>query len=74
MAADLVRADAAASNCDLMLAIGSTLSVYPAAAVVPLARRHGARVVIVNGSPTEMDSVADVVLRGDISAILDRIM
>ncbi len=74
VAADLVRADAAASDCDLMLAIGSTLSVYPAAAVVPLARRHGARIVIVNGSPTEMDAVADVVLRGDISAILDRIM
>ncbi len=74
VASDLVRADAAASNCDLMLAIGSTLSVYPAAAVVPLAARHGARIVIINGSPTEMDPIADVVLRGDISAILDRLM
>jgi NAD-dependent deacetylase len=67
---DLMRADVAARTCDLMLAIGTTLGVYPAAAVVPLAKRHGARVVIVNGEPTEMDELADVVLRGSISELL----
>ena len=68
--ADLQRAELAARDCDLMLAVGSTLSVYPIAAVVPLAKRHGARVVIVNGEVTEMDELADVVLRGSIGELL----
>lgn len=68
--ADLARADAAARACDLLLAVGSTLSVFPIADVVPLAVTHGARVVIVNGSPTAMDDLADVVLSGSISEVL----
>ncbi len=64
------RAQRACATCDLLLAVGSTLSVYPAANCVPLAARAGARVVIVNGSPTEMDRLADVVLRGSISDVL----
>ena len=64
------RAQRACATCDLLLAVGSTLSVYPAASCVPLAARAGARVVIVNGSPTEMDHLADVVLRGSISDVL----
>ena len=71
---DLERADVAARECDLMLAIGSTLSVYPIAAMVPTASRSGARIVIVNGAPTEMDSIADAVLTGSISEILPRIL
>ncbi len=64
------RAMEASASCDLLLAIGSTLSVYPAAACVPVAARAGARVVIVNGGPTDMDTVADIVLNGQISEIL----
>jgi NAD-dependent deacetylase len=56
--------------CDLLLAVGSTLSVYPVASCVPTAKRAGARVVIVNGGPTEMDGLADAVLRGEISELL----
>jgi NAD-dependent deacetylase len=67
---DLARAQQAAMRCDLLLAIGSTLSVYPIADMVPTARSHGAAVIILNGSPTAMDSLADVVLRGDISEML----
>jgi NAD-dependent deacetylase len=67
---DLVRADRAARACDLLLAVGSTLAVFPIADVVPLAVAHGARVVIVNGSPTAMDDLADLVLRGPISDLL----
>src|SRR5215468_7806136 len=70
---DLLRAERAANECDLMLAIGTTLSVYPIAAVVPVAKRAGARVVIVNAEPTEMDEIADAVLRGSISEILPRL-
>jgi NAD-dependent deacetylase len=67
---DLRRADAAARACDLLLAVGSTLAVYPIADVVPLAISHGARVVIVNGSPTAMDDLADAVVTGSISDVL----
>ena len=64
------RAMEASATCDLLVAVGSTLSVYPAASCVPVAARAGAKVVIVNGSPTDMDLVADAVLRGPISEIL----
>jgi NAD-dependent deacetylase len=67
---DLLRSERAARNCDLLLAIGSTLSVYPIAAVVPLAKRSGAKLVIVNGEPTDMDELADVLLRGRIGELL----
>ncbi|HEY5250667.1 MAG TPA: Sir2 family NAD-dependent protein deacetylase [Acidimicrobiales bacterium] len=67
---DLVRSEEAARCCDLLLAVGSTLSVYPAAGLVPGAHRAGARVVIVNGHPTEYDEIADVVVRGPIGEVL----
>ncbi len=64
----------AADECDLLLAVGSTLSVFPAANVVPRARAAGARVVIVNGQPTRMDRYADTVLLGQISELLPAIV
>ncbi|MGK2928606.1 MAG: SIR2 family NAD-dependent protein deacylase [Acidimicrobiales bacterium] len=67
---DLARADAAARRADVLLAVGSTLGVYPIANVVPLAKAHGADVVIVNGGPTEMDDLADVRIEGSISEVL----
>jgi len=70
IAEDLERADAAAHRCDLMLAIGSTLSVFPAAGVVPTASRSGTPVIIINGEPTAMDHLASAVVRGDISEAL----
>ncbi len=57
-----------------MLAVGSTLSVFPIANVVPLAKAAGARVVILNERPTEMDSLANAVVRGSISDILPRML
>lgn len=70
VADDLERAERAASECDLLLAVGSTLGVYPIAEVVPIAKRSGAGILIVNAEPTEMDDLADVVLRGSISEVL----
>jgi NAD-dependent deacetylase len=64
------RALRVAAECDLLLAVGSTLSVYPVAGCVPTARRAGATVVIVNASPTEMDPIAHHVLRGQIADVL----
>jgi NAD-dependent deacetylase len=71
---DLERSERAAQECDLMLAVGSTLSVFPVANVVPLAKSAGARIAILNGLPTEMDSLADAVVRGSISDILPRLV
>ena len=69
-AEDLVRCEQAAQGCDLMLAIGSTLGVFPAAGVVPIAKQSGARIVILNAEPTQMDDLADALLRGSIGEIL----
>ena len=74
VARDLQRADTAAGECDLLLAIGTTLGVYPIAAMVPTASEAGARIVIVNGESTEMDAIANVVLRGSISQILPQLI
>lgn len=64
------RAMRVASECDVLLAIGSTLSVYPVAGCVPTAKRSGATVIIVNGGPTEMDGLADHLLVGRIGEVL----
>lgn len=64
------RALRVSEECDLMIAVGSTLSVYPVANCVPIAKRSGAPVIIVNGQPTEMDRHADHVLIGQIADIL----
>jgi NAD-dependent deacetylase len=74
VAEDIARAERAAAEADLLLAVGSTLTVYPAAGVVPLAKAAGARLVIVNGEPTAFDSIADAVLRGPISEVLPAIL
>lgn len=63
-------AEEAALDADLLLAIGTTLTVYPVAGLVPLAKRRGAAVVIVNRDPTPYDDIADAVVRGSISEVL----
>jgi NAD-dependent deacetylase len=70
----LERAEQAALDCDLMLAVGSSLQVWPAAGLVPLAKQHGAGVVIVNGEPTPYDSLADAVIRDSISDVLPAVV
>jgi len=68
------RAMQVAAEADLLLAIGSTLQVYPAANVVPVAREAGARVVIINAEPTGMDALAHVLLTGSIGELLPPIV
>ena len=68
--ADLDRAEAAAVSCDLLLAVGTTLGVYPAAGMVPLAARRGVTIVIVNAEPTPFDDLAAAVLRTPIGDVL----
>lgn len=74
VAADLQRADAAARRADLLMAVGSTLSVYPIANVVPIAKSHGALVMIINRGPTEMDDLADFRLEGSITKLLNQLI
>jgi NAD-dependent deacetylase len=69
-AAVITRAMRAAEGADLLLAIGTSLQVYPVAGAVPLAKAAGARVVIVNAEPTPLDEIADAVLRQPIGEIL----
>jgi NAD-dependent deacetylase len=64
----------AAERCDLLLAVGSTLQVYPVAGVVPAAKRQGAEVVILNAEPTGMDHLADALVRDSISAVLPELV
>ena len=68
------RAMQAAQEADLLLAVGTSLSVYPVAGAVPIAKSSGARLIIVNGEPTTMDGMADSVLRGAIGEILPRLV
>jgi NAD-dependent deacetylase len=56
--------------CDLFLAIGSSLVVWPAASFPLLAKRNGAALVIINREPTQFDDLADLVIRQDIGAVL----
>ena len=69
----IARALRVAAEADVLLAVGTTLQVYPVAGVVPAAKAAGARVVIVNAEPTALDDLADALLPGSISAILPRL-
>ena len=68
------RAMAVSRSCDVLVAVGSTLSVYPAAGCVPMASAAGANVAIINAGPTEMDATAGAVLRGPISELLPAVV
>jgi NAD-dependent deacetylase len=64
------RAEELTLACDLFLAVGSSLVVWPAAGFPLMAKRNGARLVIINREPTDLDSAADLVMRVDIGTVL----
>jgi len=64
------RAEALTKSCDLFLAVGSSLVVWPAAGFPLMAKRNGAALVIINREPTEFDDIADLVVRNDIGDAL----
>ncbi|MGX5657696.1 SIR2 family NAD-dependent protein deacylase [Geodermatophilus nigrescens] len=70
----LAAAAEAAADCDVFLAVGTSLVVYPVAGLVEIAAAHGARVVIVNAEPTPYDDLADLVVREPISTVLPRLL
>ncbi len=67
---EMVRAEQASLQADLFLVLGSSLSVYPAAAFPLLAKRAGALLVILNREATEQDPYADLVIHGEIGPVL----
>ena len=67
---EMARADAAARACDLFVVLGSSLVVYPAAGFPLLAKRNGAKLIIINRDPTEQDEIADLVLHSEIGVTL----
>lgn len=72
--ADLARSERAAASCDLFLAIGTSLVVYPVARLPELALNAGAMLVIINAEATPYDDRADVVLNGGIGETLPEIV
>lgn len=71
--AEMHRAKTESESCDLFLAIGSSLVVYPAASFPIIAKRCGARLAIINRDPTDLDDLADLVLNLEIGATLGAI-
>ena len=71
---DLERAQRSAATCDVFLAIGSTLKVYPVAYLPQIAVQAGARLVILNAQATPLDPHADAVLRQPIGDVLPRLV
>jgi NAD-dependent deacetylase len=68
------RALRVAEECDVLLAVGSTLTVFPVANCVPRAKAAGAQVIIVNGDETAMDRYADWRLVGRIGEVLPELV
>jgi NAD-dependent deacetylase len=69
--AAMQRAQELTLSCNLFMAIGSSLVVWPAAGFPLMAKRNGARLVIINREATEFDELADLVVRGDIGTVLE---
>jgi NAD-dependent deacetylase len=67
------RAQTETRNCDLFIAIGSSLVVYPAAGFPAVAKQNGSRLVILNREPTDLDYLADLVLNLEIGPTLDAV-
>jgi NAD-dependent deacetylase len=73
-AATLQQAQAAAARCDVMLVIGTSGLVYPAAGLPSEALRHGAKVIVVNPQASELDELATVVIRGTAAVELPELL
>ncbi|MDY6931886.1 MAG: NAD-dependent deacylase [Halobacteriota archaeon] len=70
----LSRSTEYAERCDLMIVVGSSLVVYPAASLPPIAKQNGAKLVIINMEPTPYDSMADIVIHGKCGEVLPEIV
>src|ERR1700674_3687091 len=69
--AAMERAESETRDADLFLSIGSSLVVWPAAGFPLMAKKSGAKLVILNREPTDFDGIADLVVRDDIGDVLE---
>ncbi len=69
--AAMIQATDLARSCDLCLVLGSALVVYPAAGIPMLAKTNGARLVIINREPTDLDHMADLVVHNDLGPVME---
>lgn len=72
--AEMLRAQEITEQCDLMIVLGSSLSVYPAAGFPEYAKRLGAKLAIVNREPTPLDGLADVVIHEQIGLVMAHVV
>lgn len=72
--AEMARAEQATLGCDLFFAIGSSLQVYPAAGFPVIAKRNGAKLVIINNESTDLDPIADLVVNQQIGSTLSALI
>lgn len=70
--AAMERAHDVTRQADLMITLGSSLVVYPAAGFPIMAKRNGARYVIINREPTDQDGIADLVINAEIGSTMSK--
>jgi NAD-dependent deacetylase len=63
-----------ATQCDLLIVIGSSLVVYPAASIPLYAKGSGAQLVIINNTPTNCDTTADVVINHSAGEVMEKVL
>ena len=68
---DMRRAEHLSAQADVFLALGSSLVVFPAASLPLIAKRCGAKLIIVNREPTEMDELADLVIHTSLGVVFE---
>jgi NAD-dependent deacetylase len=73
-ATTLKQATFLATRCDLCIVIGSSLVVYPAASIPVYARNSGAKLVIINNTPTSCDNMADLLIHHSAGEVMEKIL
>lgn len=69
---EMLKAEKASLSCDLFIAIGSSLQVYPAASFPLVAKKNGSKLVILNREGTDLDKYADLVIHDEIGEFLSK--
>ena len=70
----LEKAFREASKAELLIVVGSSLTVYPAAYIPLHAKEHGAKIAIINATRTQLDSIADIIVRGKAGEVLEKML
>ena len=71
---EMLKAEKASLSCDLFIAIGSSLQVYPAASFPLVAKKNGSKLVILNREVTDLDKYADLVIHDEIGEFLSKVL